>query len=36
MPKQMSGARLLTLRDLAGLDFTCSPVDHKLVLQLAK
>ncbi|MFP5486272.1 MAG: IS21-like element helper ATPase IstB [Gammaproteobacteria bacterium] len=33
---QMSAARLPTHRDLAGFDFTCSPVDRKLVLQLAE
>ena len=33
---QMSAARLPTHRDLAGFDFGCSPVDRKLVLQLAE
>ena len=33
---QMSAARLPTHRDLAGFDFTCSPVDRRLVLQLAE
>ncbi|HRN77602.1 IS21-like element helper ATPase IstB [Ottowia sp.] len=33
---QMGAARLPTHRDLAGFDFGCSPVDRKLLLQLAE
>ena len=32
---QMHAARFPVHRDLAGFDFAVSPVDHKLVLQLA-
>ena len=33
---QMHAAKFPVHRDLAGFDFTISPVDHKLVLQLAE